>query len=188
MPTPQSQLSVREERPDSQAQARQEATFVPRSPQLQPFAPAEPTIRSVMHDVNEEPQVPRQRYPQAFRRARPISQASEKFREGQRRLHEECQQIQREYEAGLASLAARDYRVSQQAIARQEIPVTVDNDLDDATFVSHMDWQQRFEKAELRRKEQQGAVQPEETHSTGILETLKNWATGVWTTIKGFWY
>lgn len=67
---------------------------------------------------------------------------------------------------------------------RQDFAPEVDDHLDDATFLTHQDWEQRIAEAASRRKEQTQAVQPDEAHSTGIIGTLKGWATGLWKKVK----
>ena len=68
--------------------------------------------------------------------------------------------------------------------ACQDLGPKVDNALDDATFLTHQDWEQRFEEVALRRKEQEQPTEPKEEHSTGIIETIKTWATGLWKKVK----
>ena len=83
----------------------------------------------------------------------------------------------------------RDVRVNDNTTAfRQDFAPQVEKDLDDATFLTHQDWEQRIDEVASRRKEQEQEVQPEEAHSTGIIDTLKNWATGLWKKVKEtFW-
>ena len=86
--------------------------------------------------------------------------------------------------------ALRDIRRDYDTpVLRQEFVPQVDDDhLDDATFLTHQDWEQRIEEAESRRKERQQLVQHEEEHSTGLFDTVKSWATGLWKKVKEtFW-
>ncbi len=62
------------------------------------------------------------------------------------------------------------------------------SDLDDATFLSHIDWERRLASTPSRRQLQQQPVSNEkEEHSTGIFETIKTWAAGLWSKVKTFW-
>lgn len=54
----------------------------------------------------------------------------------------------------------------------------VDDDDHGATFVSHSEWERRLAAAQSRRQTEQ------EEHSTGILGTIKGWATSLWGKVK----
>lgn len=69
---------------------------------------------------------------------------------------------------------------------RQDFGRHVDEeDSGDATFLTHQDWEQRLAGTPSRRQEQLQPVQAEEEeHSTGIVGTIKTWATRVFRKVK----
>ena len=81
----------------------------------------------------------------------------------------------------------RDVLQEEDSVAcRQDFGHHVDEeDSGDATFLTHQDWEQRLAGTPSRRQEQQQPVQAEEEeHSTGIVGTIKTWATRVFRKVK----
>jgi hypothetical protein len=75
-------------------------------------------------------------------------------------------------------------------VGKEDLGPRVDGgcDLDDATFLTHEDWERRLAETPSRRQEQQQPVPTEkEKHSTGIFETIKTWAAGLWSKVKTLW-
>jgi hypothetical protein len=75
-------------------------------------------------------------------------------------------------------------------VRKEDLGPRVDGgcDLDDATFLTHKDWERRLAETPSRRQEQQQPVRTEKKeHSTGIFETIKTWAAGLWSKVKTLW-
>lgn len=111
-------------------------------------------------------------FPQPFRKARPLPKG-QRYCDDLRRLREERERDELDHT-----------EVVTPVVARTEFTAPAD-DVDDATLLTHQDWEQRLASTPLRRrKELQQPVEPEVEHSTGIVDTLKKWATGLWTKVK----
>ena len=74
----------------------------------------------------------------------------------------------------------------ESVACRQDLGRRVDEEVSSqATFLTHQDWERRLAGTPLRRQEQQQPVQvEEEEHSTGIIGTIKTWATRVFHKVK----
>ena len=75
-------------------------------------------------------------------------------------------------------------------VGEEDVGPRVDDscDLDDATFLTHEVWERRLAETPSRRQEQQQLLSTEkEEHSTGIFETIKTGAAGLWSKVKRLW-
>ena len=105
--------------------------------------------------------------------------------------HDRCRTIAKQYDDAAAEYDPL-YRTAFDKVDDDKI---TDNKLDDdaerldkesfhdATPIDHSEWERRIARRKMRMEE----VEPAETHSTGILETLKHWATGAWNKVKSLW-
>lgn len=82
-----------------------------------------------------------------------------------------------------------DWAELTQEVSEKEEVVAAREDFgaraDDATFISHREWEDRLAAAAKRRQQQQQPVETEqEEHSTGILGSIKVWASAAWRKVK----
>ena len=176
------------------SQVKKPTSPPPSRPQQRAFRHAAPySLSRAWQKVTKE-DAPRQQ-PKAFSLARPFSLAQAFQMELEKEEPPKQKPRAFRFASRRCSLAESWWRISSDddsnvpAFRREAVPV-VNNDehLDNATFLSHHDWEHRLAEAESRRKERQQAVQHEKEHSTGILDTFKGWATGLWSKIKEtFW-